>query len=174
MWAQVWDGHLESQKNPDQLKRIIHVDRIGVHSKFVYIYAVLQVSMIWADCFFLLNVFSFEKSRRYDDNQQVTVSHFGEHKRLHLESSKQNYYIISLWVIIKAIFILSVSEKAFSSIWYDFWVFLFSLNPKQCVWSWQLTISSENYMCIYTLLNIKWHTIFLIRHMIYCKSLNNI
>ena len=26
-------------------------------------------------------------------------------KRLHLESSKQNYYIISLWVIIKAIFI---------------------------------------------------------------------
>ena len=33
-----------------------------------------------------------------------TVSHFGEHKRLHLESSKQNYYIISLRAIIKAIF----------------------------------------------------------------------
>ena len=35
------------------------------------------------------------KSRRYDDNQQITVSHFGEHKRLHLESSQQIYYIIS-------------------------------------------------------------------------------
>ena len=38
------------------------------------------------------------------DNQQITVSHFGEHKRLHLESSEQNYYIISLRAIIKAIF----------------------------------------------------------------------
>ena len=28
------DGHLEGQKNPDRLKRIIHVDRIGVHSTF--------------------------------------------------------------------------------------------------------------------------------------------
>jgi len=54
--------------------------------------------------FFFKHVFSFKKSRRCDDNQQITVSHFGEHKRLHLESSKQNYYIISLWEIIKAIF----------------------------------------------------------------------
>jgi len=30
--------------------------------------------------------------------------HFGEHKRLHLESSKQNYYIIPLRAIIKSIF----------------------------------------------------------------------
>jgi len=28
--SQVWDGHLESQKNPDRLKRSIHVDRICV------------------------------------------------------------------------------------------------------------------------------------------------
>ena len=28
-------------------------------------------------------------------DQQTTVTHFGENKRLHLESSKQNYYIIS-------------------------------------------------------------------------------
>jgi len=35
---------------------------------------------------------------------QISVSHFGEHKRLHLESSKQNYHIISLRAIIKAIF----------------------------------------------------------------------
>ena len=34
----------------------------------------------------------------------MTVFHFGEHKRLYLESSKQNYYIISLRVIIKGIF----------------------------------------------------------------------
>jgi len=26
-------------------------------------------------------------------NQQTTVTHFGENKRPHLESSKQNYYI---------------------------------------------------------------------------------
>ena len=44
MWAQVWDGHQEGQKNPDRLKRSIHVDRIGVHSTFVYIYAVLRVN----------------------------------------------------------------------------------------------------------------------------------
>ena len=47
-------GEPESWKNPDRLKRIIHVDRIGVHSTFVYTYAVLRVLMIWADCFFLL------------------------------------------------------------------------------------------------------------------------
>jgi len=46
MRAQVWDRHLESQKNPDRLKRSTHVDRIGVHSTFVYIYAVLRVLTI--------------------------------------------------------------------------------------------------------------------------------
>ena len=100
----MWDGHLESQKNPDRLKRIIHVDRIGVHSTFVYICAGLRVLMILANCFFLLKCLFFRESRRCDDNQQITVSHFGEHKRLHLESSKQNYYINSLRAIIKAIF----------------------------------------------------------------------
>ena len=52
--TQVRDGHLESQKNPDRLKRSIHVDRIGVQSTFVYIYAGLRVLMIWANFFFLL------------------------------------------------------------------------------------------------------------------------
>ena len=33
----MWDGHLEGQKNPDRLKRNIHVDRIGVHSSEVKI-----------------------------------------------------------------------------------------------------------------------------------------
>ena len=34
--------------------------------------------------------------RKCNDNQQITVTHFAENKRLHLESSKQNYYIIYL------------------------------------------------------------------------------
>jgi len=45
------------------------------------------------------------KKRRCNDSQQITSTHFGENKRLHLESSKRNCYITSLWVIIKAIFI---------------------------------------------------------------------
>ena len=54
--------HLEIRKNPDRLKRSIHVDRIGVQSTFVYIYAGLQVLMMWADCFFLLTrLFNLEK-----------------------------------------------------------------------------------------------------------------
>jgi len=36
-----------------------------------------------------------KKKDDVNDNQQTTVTHFGENKRLHLESSKQNYYIIS-------------------------------------------------------------------------------
>jgi len=43
--------------------------------------------------------------KKYNYNQQTIVTHFGENQRLHLERSKQNHYIISLWVIIKAIFI---------------------------------------------------------------------
>jgi|AntRauMFilla1563_2_1112583.scaffolds.fasta_scaffold01387_3 hypothetical protein len=96
MWAQVWDGHLKSQKNPERLKRSIHVDCIRIYSTFVYIYAGLRVLMIWANCLgFFSHIFSFEKSRRCDNNQQTTITHFVEYKRLHLESSKQNFYIIS-------------------------------------------------------------------------------
>ena len=51
--------HLEGPKNPDRLKRSIHVDRIGVHTTFVYIYAVLRVLMIWANCFFVLTCHFF-------------------------------------------------------------------------------------------------------------------
>ena len=93
--VEVLDGHLEGQKNPDQLKRSIHVDRIGVHSTFVYIYVGLRVLMIWANCLFSLNM-SF-LLRKVEDVTTISksVSHFGEHKRLGLESSKRNYYIIS-------------------------------------------------------------------------------
>jgi len=44
--------HLESRKNSDRLKRSIHVDRIGVQSTFVYIYAGQRVLMIWANSLF--------------------------------------------------------------------------------------------------------------------------
>ena len=61
----MWDGLLESQRNPDRLKRSIHVDRIGVHSTFVYIYAVLRVLMIWA--------FSFNMSFLFRKVEDVTT-----------------------------------------------------------------------------------------------------
>ena len=48
--------HLESRKNPDRLKRSIHVDRIGVHSTFVYIYTGLRALMIWTNCLFSFNM----------------------------------------------------------------------------------------------------------------------
>ena len=44
--------HLESRKNPDRLKCSIHVDLVGIRSTFVYIYAGLRVSMIWANLLF--------------------------------------------------------------------------------------------------------------------------
>jgi len=94
--------HLEGPNNPDGLNLGIHI--------FVYVYKVhMCIYMLrggmrsWTKCFFLLTCLFFEKSRRCDDNQQTTVTHFGENKRLHLESSKQNYYIISFSAIIKAI-----------------------------------------------------------------------
>jgi len=53
-------------------------------------------------------LFSFNMSfllRKIEDVTTISksVSHFVEHKRMHLESSKQNCYIISLRAIIKAI-----------------------------------------------------------------------
>ena len=61
MWAQVWDGHLESKKNPDRLKRSTHVDRIGVHSTFVYIYAVVRFWWSGLTAFFFNMSFLFRK-----------------------------------------------------------------------------------------------------------------
>jgi len=60
--------------NPDRLKRSVHVDCIGVKDTFVYMYAGMRVLMIWANCLFSFeHVFSFEESRRRDDNQKTTV-----------------------------------------------------------------------------------------------------
>ena len=52
--------------------------------------------------------------RKVEDVTTIsTVSHFGEHKRLHLESSKHNYYIISLRAILKVIFTHLQNEAKF-------------------------------------------------------------
>ena len=73
MRAQVWDGHLESQKNSDRLKCIIHVNRIGVHSICVYMYAVLRVLMIWTNCFFPSKMsFLF---RKVEDGTTISKCH---------------------------------------------------------------------------------------------------
>ena len=64
--------HLESQKNPDRLKRSIHVDHIGVQSTFVCIYAGLRVLMIWVNCFFSPNM-SF-LSRKVEDVTTISKS----------------------------------------------------------------------------------------------------
>jgi len=56
--------------------------------------------MIWANCLFVFELFfSLEKSRRCDDNQQTTVTHFGENKRLHLESSEQTLKLLHCFFI---------------------------------------------------------------------------
>jgi len=70
----VWDGHLESRKNQDRLKRSIHVDRIGVQSTFVYIYAGLWALMIWANCLFFFNI-SF-LLRKVEDMTTISKSQF--------------------------------------------------------------------------------------------------
>jgi len=67
MSAQVYDGHLESRKNPDRIKRSIHVDRTGVHSIFVYVYTGLRVLMIRAYC-----LFSFKTSFMFRKVEDVT------------------------------------------------------------------------------------------------------
>jgi len=85
IWAQVWDGHLENWKNSDRSKRGISVDRIFAQSTFVYIYAGLRVSMIWANCLFPCNMsFFFETSRRCDDNQETSVCNKWLSRRGHL------------------------------------------------------------------------------------------
>jgi len=97
--------HLKGPKNPDGLNLGIHLFEY-VYKVHMCIYMLRGGMRYWTNCFFLLTCLFFWESRRCDDNQQTTVTHFGENKRLHLESSKQNYYIISVLAIIKAIFTL--------------------------------------------------------------------
>jgi len=89
------------------------------NSQSAVFYAHWSERLLFADC---RHIFYFSPKKRYikrkraisPDHQSpqpsiyidkcITVSHFGEQKRLHHESSKQNYSIISLRAIIKAIF----------------------------------------------------------------------
>jgi len=99
----VWDGHLENQKNPDRLKRSIHVDRIGVHSTFVYIYAGLRALMI---CLFSFNM-SF-LLRKVEDMTTISKSQSLTSvsiKDCTLRVSNETTTLFLLRVIIKAIFI---------------------------------------------------------------------
>jgi len=102
----VWDGHLESRKNPDRLKRSIDVDRIGVHSTFVYIYAGLRALMIWANC-----LFSFKMSfllRKVEDVTTISKSQSLTSvsiKDCTLRVPNETTTLFLLRVIIKAIFI---------------------------------------------------------------------
>jgi len=103
----VWEGHLESRKNLDRLKRSIHVDRIGVHSIFVYIYAGLRSLMIWANCLFSFNTsFLF---RKVDDVTTISKSQSLTSvsiKDCTLRVPNETTTLFLLRVIIKAIFIM--------------------------------------------------------------------
>ena len=103
----MWDGHLEGQKNPDPLKRSIHVDRIGVHITFVYIYAVLRVLMIWANYFFSFNMsFLF---RKVEDVTTISKSQSLTSVSIKDCTSRvpnETTTLFLLRVIIKAIFII--------------------------------------------------------------------
>ena len=102
----MWDGHLESRKNPDRLKRSIHVDRIGVHSTFVHIYAGLRALMIWANCLFSFNM-SF-LLRKVEDVTTISKSQSLTSvsiKDCTLRVPNETTTLFLLRVIIKAIFI---------------------------------------------------------------------
>jgi len=102
----VWDGHLESRKNPDRLKRSIHVDSIGVHSTFVYIHAVLRVLIIWANCLFSFNM-SF-LLRKVEDMTTISKSQSPTAVSIRyctLRVPNETTTLFLLRVIIKAIFI---------------------------------------------------------------------
>jgi len=104
----VWDGHLESRKNPDRLKRSIHVDRISVHSTFVYIYAGLRALMIWANCLFPFNM-SF-LLRKVEDVTTISKSQSLTSvsiKDCTLRFQNETTTLFLLRVIIKTIFIHS-------------------------------------------------------------------
>jgi len=87
-------GELEESRST----KVLYTCRpVYVYKVHVSIYMLGCGMMIWVNCLFpFQHISSFEKRRKCDDNLQTSVTHFGESNRLHLESSKQNYYIISL------------------------------------------------------------------------------
>ena len=103
--------HMEGPKNPDGQNLGIHIF-VCVYKVHMCIYILKGGMRSWTNCFFLLRCLFF--LRKVEDMTVTTISkpqsltsvrtHFGENKRVQLESSKQNYYIISFWAILKAIF----------------------------------------------------------------------
>ena len=103
----MWDGHLESRKNLDRLKRSIHVDRIGVHSIFVYIYAGLRSLMIWANCLFSFNTsFLFRKVEDVTTISKLQSLTSVSIKDCTLRVPNETTTLFLLRVIIKAIFMI--------------------------------------------------------------------
>jgi len=112
----VWDGHLESRKNPDRLKCSIHVDLIGAHSTFVYIYAGLRALMIWANCLFSFNM-SF-LLRKVEDVTTISKSQSltsASIKDCTLRVPNETTTLFLFRVIIKAIFIHTVKDDSHKS-----------------------------------------------------------
>ena len=115
------DGHLESRKNPDRLKRSIHVDRIGVHSTFVYIYAVLRGLMIWTNCLFPFNM-SFllrkvEDVKKISKSQSLTSVSI---KDCTLRVPNETTTLFLLRVTTEAIFIQDSVKKILPASHFDF------------------------------------------------------
>jgi len=94
--------HMEGPKNPDGQNLGIHIF-VCVYKVHMCIYILKGGMRSWTNCFFLLRCLFF--LRKVEDMTVTTISkpqsltsvrtHFGENKRVQLESSKQNYYIIS-------------------------------------------------------------------------------
>jgi len=108
-------------------------------------------------------------------NNANNATHYVKLDKKRRESSKRIYYIISPRVIIKAIIIITAhhSYAFLTPTWNSHSVAL------SCVDLLHQTdigesLPSENYSCIYMSHNIEQHIFFLIRHMIYWKSLNDI
>ena len=81
------------------------------HVSHIHMSCVSHIHMSHVSRIHMSHVSHIHISHVSHTQQQTTVTHFGENKRLHLESSKQNYYIISFWAIIKAIFTWVMSHK---------------------------------------------------------------
>ena len=90
-------------------KSSIHVDRIGVHSTFVYIYAGLRALMIWANC-----LFSFHMSFLLKKVEDVTTISKSQSltsvniKDCTVRVPNETTTLFLLQAIIKAIFFLYI------------------------------------------------------------------
>jgi len=103
-WAQVCDGHLESWKNPNRLKRCIHVDSY-MCTEYICLH-ICWAARWWfglTTVFFLAYSFYWKKKKMWRHfNQQTSVTHFGKINRIR---APREFYTkllhISLWATIK-------------------------------------------------------------------------